>query len=344
MGAGLLVTAGTSAGPASAATCTPRLLVLSAMPLELDPVLAQATIDPGSTVVLDNRYFVTGALEGNQVIMGLTGIGPENALATTTAAFQYFDAGCRAGSGITGVVFSGTSGGDYIGDVFVNQTWSLSNAAGTAITATYATDPTMYSVATSPTTLAAADSVLEKSAPTGDPACVCGLAPGATTPVTVTHTPTVETGQAGLTTDPFGGRTLPCAPAGSDVFGCVPCREMDQSQLSQAEAFASGISPFVDPSFFTGYLGSSTPPGSWATSDNETAVVAGIAQANGVPFIGFRAASDGPGNTPGTGGDPLMLPGYPAQFFFYRQLAADNAAATAVTFLQAWAAQSAVAG
>jgi hypothetical protein len=45
-----------------------------------------------------------------------------------------------------------------------------------------------------------------------------------------------------------------------------------------------------------------------------------------VPFIGFRAVSDG-------GGDPLHLPGFPVQFFYYRQLAADNAARVTLAFL-----------
>jgi len=58
-----------------------------------------------------------------------------------------------------------------------------------------------------------------------------------------------------------------------------------------------------------------------------------VAQRKVVPFIGFRAASDGPSNTPGSGGDPLMLPGFPAQFVVYKQLAADNAATAAIAFL-----------
>jgi nucleoside phosphorylase len=62
------------------------------------------------------------------------------------------------------------------------------------------------------------------------------------------------------------------------------------------------------------------------SQDEETAIVAQIAAANGTPFIGFRAASDG-------GGDPLHLPGFPWEFFIYRQLAANNAAATAMSFL-----------
>ena len=52
----------------------------------------------------------------------------------------------------------------------------------------------------------------------------------------------------------------------------------------------------------------------------ETAATAEVAAAPGVPFLGFRAASDG-------GSDPLHLLGFPAQFFTYRQLAGNNAAA-----------------
>ena len=63
--------------------------------------------------------------------------------------------------------------------------------------------------------------------------------------------------------------------------------------------------------------------------DDETGAVATIANAHAVPFIGFRAISDG---SP----DPLMLPGYPSQFVLYDQLAADNETAMALAFVQAW--------
>ena len=322
--AGLACTVGTPARPAAASGCTPRLLVLSAMPLELDPLLAQATVDPGSTTVVGGRYFVTGTLAGNAVVMGLTGIGPANARATTSAVLAHYQ--CGAAPEISGVVFSGTSGGDDIGDVFVPRRWSEDGSTF------FATDPRMYAAAAE----AAGSAVLERTTPTGDPACVCALASGLTVPVTVRHAPVVELGGDGLTTDPFGGRTLPCAPAGTDVFGCVPCREMDRSQLAQAAALAGAAPAFAQPGFFTGYLQASTPPGNWVSEDDETAAVAEVAAGSGLPFIGFRAASDGPGNAPGTGGDPLMLPGFPAQFVVYRQLAADNAAVTAVAFLRAW--------
>ena len=55
-----------------------------------------------------------------------------------------------------------------------------------------------------------------------------------------------------------------------------------------------------------------------------------VADAHGVPFLGIRGISDGPG-------DPLHLPGFPFEFFFYKQIAADNAARVTAAFLQSWA-------
>jgi nucleoside phosphorylase len=329
--AGLLSAVGSPAGPAAAespAPCTSRLLILSAMPLEMDPILAHAQVDRGSTTVINDRYFVTGTLGANAVIMGLTGIGPENAYATTTDAIAHY-----AACGISGVVFSGTSGGDDIGNVFVPDEWDyFDGSTGTVSYAEYP-DPAMYAAAQ--TALSDGDVQLEATTPTGDPACLCAATDGVQTPVTVEHTPTVELGMTGYTTDPFDGHPLPCSPAGSDVFGCVPCRELDHSQVAQAEAFAQEAPTLVDPSFFESYIEAASPPG--YVQDNETAVVARVAAQDDLPFIGFRAASDGPGNDPGTGGDPLELPGYPAQFLVYRQLAADNAAAMTLGFLKVWA-------
>jgi nucleoside phosphorylase len=59
----------------------------------------------------------------------------------------------------------------------------------------------------------------------------------------------------------------------------------------------------------------------------ETAIVARAMAARGLPFIAFRAVSDG-------AGDPLDLPGFPAQFFAYYRLAARNAAAAAIAFVE----------
>jgi len=52
-----------------------------------------------------------------------------------------------------------------------------------------------------------------------------------------------------------------------------------------------------------------------------------VASAHGVPFLIVRGVSDG-------AGDPLGLPGFPAQFFAYYRLAADNAATVVMRLLE----------
>jgi len=64
-----------------------------------------------------------------------------------------------------------------------------------------------------------------------------------------------------------------------------------------------------------------------AAEDMETAVIAREAVGRGLRFIAFRAVSDG-------AADPLGLSGFPAQFFAYYRLAAGNAAAAVIAFLQ----------
>jgi adenosylhomocysteine nucleosidase len=59
----------------------------------------------------------------------------------------------------------------------------------------------------------------------------------------------------------------------------------------------------------------------------ETAAVARVAAEKGLPFIAFRAVSDG-------AGDPLNLMGFFEQFFAYYRLAADNAAIATIAFLE----------
>jgi hypothetical protein len=113
------------------------------------------------------------------------------------------------------------------------------------------------------------------------------------------------------------------------VFGCEPCPEQ-KHLVVDFQTFLKDIGPILSPSFIESNVNPSSgeSPG-YVAEDNETAAVDKVATAHHVPFIGFRAVSDG-------GGDPLHLPGYPSEFFVYRQLAADNAARTTLAFLKTW--------
>lgn len=303
---------------AAAQDCSPRLLVLSAEPEELAPLLARTEPRGGAPLAVGSHTFYAGTLGGHRVVLTLVGTGPVNARRTTRLALSHFR--CAGRQSITGIVFSGVAGGDYIGDVNAATRWTedgkhfipISKAMERVARRLQQTHP--YK--------------LSRDNHAGDPLCL-HLDPHVGPAVTVTHTPTFKVGGDGLTTDPFGGRALPCIPAGGDVFGCRPC-ESDNVTPTNPVTFLQRLSPFLDPGFFTGYFRSTpAPPGHYVSSDEETAEVARAAYQAGLPFIGFRGVSDG-------GGDPLHLPGFPFQFFIYRQLSADNAAAVAAAFVQAW--------
>src|SRR5947209_1480819 len=303
-----------------AARCVPRLLVVSAFPAEIGHLLDATRVD--RTLDVDGHQFFIGTLAGNNVILALTGIGPANADKTTTTAFDTFT--CANRPGISGVVFSGVAGVKRIGDVAVPTRWTP-DARKTWIAA----DPTMLGVAR--TTAPISTPKLERTNPLGDPACAC-IPTDLIKTVTLSYQPDVTVGGDGETSDPFGGRALPCVPNGGDIFGCEPCK-VQKRTVEDAERFVPGILPFI-PDFFLEYLQSPQQTDtSYAAQDEETAAVGAVATSHGVPFIGFRAGSDG-------GGDPLMLPGFPFQFFVYKQIAADNAATATLDFLRAWATMS----
>jgi nucleoside phosphorylase len=303
--------------------CPPQTLVLSAMPVELSAVLARLDRTPKFTTKTVNGHdYYLGRAHGRSVVLGLTGIGPVNARHALDAALDAFPCP-KHGSTIHEVVFSGVAGGDYIGDVIVPSMWF--NASGTQ---GISVSPQMLDVAQR--IAFKVKSKLLRTAPAGDPACGCLTSPDAVTSVPVTHIPVVEVGGYGQTTDPFSGRALPCVPGGGDVFGCAPCAAQTNVQRD-GPAFVPGAVPFVDPAFFAGYQ---SPPANstYNAEDEESFAVADEAEHRRVGFLAFRAVSDG-------AGDPLMLPGFPAQFFFYRQLAADNAAIATFSFLETLAIQ-----
>jgi len=169
---------------------------------------------------------------------------------------------------------------------------------------------------------------LSQDLPVGDPACLCE-GPKANTAVHLPQQPRVRVGGVGDTSDPFGGHAAPCTFGGGDIAGCEPCILTGDAGRDTAN-FAGDVPDL--PGLLAG-LFAPAPPTLKGTvaQDEETWAVNAVARKYDVPFLGIRAVSDG-------GGDPLHLPGFPSEFFVYRQLAGNNAAAVTVAFLHTWTA------
>src|SRR5581483_5337953 len=104
---------------AAGGVCSHPVLVLTAMPLELNPLVAKATLDPSRRTDVAGKKFYGGRLAGNDAVLAMTGIGPANATHTAEAALGHFT--CR----FAAVVFSGVAGSQRnIGDVAVPARWT----------------------------------------------------------------------------------------------------------------------------------------------------------------------------------------------------------------------------
>lgn len=195
-----------------------------------------------------------------------------------------------------GAVFSGVAGSYLrIGDVAVPVTWELTDGT------TFPADAEWLDLAQEVTEpgVAVLDSCTEIPS---DPelGTVCLTVP-----------PVIVVGGNGISSG-FEDFIVPCEPGGGDVFGCD-------------EPTVAGDAQGADASIFHPH--ETVAQEAYAAQDMETAAVAREAAARGIRFIGFRSVSDG-------AGDPLNLPGFPAQFFAYYRLAGRNAAGATIAFLE----------
>jgi nucleoside phosphorylase len=299
-----------------------RTLILSAFPAEADAILARTTLDPNASVIVDGHHFYLGTLGGKKVIVAMTGIGMVNATDTTEIALDHFTP--QSGISIGAVVFSGVAGGSgrtEIGSVAVPARWTADDGA-----TWHAVDAGMLAAAnTLHVNLLSTDTI-------GDPACLyCG--PLSWFPlVNLNREPALFVGGDGSSADNNNGTAFPAIPSiplVGDIFGPQPFAAPDFSPLFIGNFFTAVV-PFLAGGLLSNLTGLLSPVAPAVDAvDQETAAAQQVAEAHGIPFLGVRGMSDGPG-------DPLHLPGYPFTFVVYKQLAADNAAIVTEAFLESW--------
>ncbi len=296
-----------------------RTLVLTAFPAEADAILARTTLDDDPVVVVDGRHYYLGTLGGKKVIVAMTGIGMKNAADTTETALTHFTA--ESGTSIDAVVFTGVAGGSgrtEIGDVAVPARWTADGG-----TTWHDVDPDMLEAASE------LNVDLESTSTIADPARRIRGPLARLKLIDLHREPELYVGGDGSTDDDNNGVAFPAIPLGGAVFGPQPLSAPDFSRLFTGNFFGA-IGPFLARgvvSNITGFL-TDKPPAVDAV-DQETAAAQQVAEAHGVPFLGVRGMSDGPG-------DPLNLPGFPITFVIYKQIAADNAAIVTEAFLEIW--------
>jgi adenosylhomocysteine nucleosidase len=99
--------------------CTPRIGIVSAFGQEADILIAQ-TRGKRSHVINGNRY-TTGTLRGNRVVIVLSGVSIVNSTLVTQMMIDHFKVERLVMSGIAG----GVNPANHVGDVTIPQRWAM---------------------------------------------------------------------------------------------------------------------------------------------------------------------------------------------------------------------------
>lgn len=270
----------------------PRIVgVVTAMPSELGAILEHASID--EVRAIDGRWFRIGRVGETRVVVAMTGIGIENARSTARTMLSSF--------ALSGVVVSGVSSGTRaVGDVAVPAAWEGVDGLRSEC------EPAWIALARREA--AAGRMVLERCTEIPGTAPLPGVVPGER--VCLDVAPAVVLGGVGRSGDDSSGAVAPCVAGGDDVFAC----DAESPPAAPPAVGPSSVAPLL-----------AAAPGDEVASDMETAAIAAETVARGLPFVAFRASSDGPG-------DPLGLEGF-LEFFAYYRLAARNAASAVAVFV-----------
>ena len=320
------------AGPASArlrclTECTPRIGIVSAFGQEA-AILVGQTLGAKTWSVNGNR-FTTGRLRGVNVVIVLSGVSMINAAMTTQLMLDHFR--------VERLVMSGISGGidpaRKVGDVLVPESWVMPmevywNHDGSV--------PAPCGPATDVSCLG-----LKLAAPGGKTLLPFALPSGAATGLFMreNHVMSAATSPAGefvfdYPADPAMlavARALKpvlqrCGPKAVANPGAAPDPKLCVGHVPEVSVGGRGVSGtafLANPAYRT-YLFEQLKA---ITVDMETASLAHVARANGVPYIAFRSLSDLAGAEE-FNADVAAL--------FASGLAETNEAAVTLAFLEAW--------
>jgi adenosylhomocysteine nucleosidase len=299
LAAALLLAGCTVLPPATGAPrldATPRVAVISAFQPELTLLLSR--VEQPRRFTVNGVDFTTGTLQGKPVLLFLSGVSMVNAAMNTQLALDHFR--------VTHVVVSGIAGGVnpalHVGDVTVAGRWGQYMeylAAREVAPGQYKPPPWMKDA---------------------------GMAPfGMFHPRPVG----VQTARAAAPESRFWFDADPALLAVAERAATVQLGRCDAdnkclSHVPRLVVGGNGVSgqAFVDNAAFREYTFRTFQAN---VLDMETAAMAHVAYANGVPFIAFRSLSDLAGG--GEGENEI------GTFF---KIAADNSARVLLAFLAAW--------
>jgi adenosylhomocysteine nucleosidase len=306
--------------------CTPRIGIVSAFGEEA-AILVGATRD-AKTWTIHGKRFTTGTLRGNRVVIVLSGVSMINAAMTTQTLLDHFR--------IERLVMSGISGGvdpaGRVGDVLVPASWSM------PMEVYWSHDASLPAPCGTPGDLACLG--LRLAQRDGGPLPSFVLPGGAETGLFVRENHLERSGgpEAGEyvldypvdatmleVARSLAPRLARCGPKAArngdepDPKLCVAA----QPQLVVGGRGVSGTA-FLANAAYRRYLFEALGA---RTVDMETAALAHVARANGVPYIAFRSLSDLAGaETFNADVGALFASG----------LAEQNESAVTLAFLDAW--------
>lgn len=301
-----LLQAGCATAPPTSATAaadtvrldaTPRIAVISAFPPEL--TLLASRVDQPRKHTVNGVEFTTGQLQGKPVVLFLSGISMTNAAMTTQLALDRFR--------VTHVVVSGIAGGVnpalHVGDVTVAARWGQYLE-------------TLAARETAPGRYQAPPFIRDATLPN------FGL----------WHPRPVEVRSAGRSgterkfwfeADPA---MLQVAQGLRSTVTLERC-DADRRCLGRTPQVVTGGTGVSGPSFVDNAALREYTFRTFQANvlDMETAAIAHVAYANGVPYIAFRSLSDLAGG--GEGANEMGT---------FLKIAADNSARVLLAFLAAW--------